>query len=63
MDRFGEAEPYLVRAFDWLLTNRGLENSYTREVAGKLIGLYESWGRPAEANRYRQLLEGAAEAA
>ncbi len=61
LERYEEAEPYLVQAFDWLLTNRGMGNSYTREVVAQLIALYESWGRSAMAERYRQLLEAATE--
>jgi len=59
MGLYGEAEPYLARAFDWLLETRGLENSYTTEVGVQLITLYEGLGRPASAARYRRLLEGA----
>jgi hypothetical protein len=60
LGRFEEAEPYLVQAFDWLHTNRGLENSYAQEVGLKLIELYDRLGRPTEADRYRLMLEGLA---
>jgi serine/threonine protein kinase/tetratricopeptide (TPR) repeat protein len=56
MERYGEAEPYLVQAFDWLRVNRGMENSYTREVGSQLVALYESWSRPDRAAPYRRLL-------
>ncbi|NNM04700.1 MAG: serine/threonine protein kinase [Gemmatimonadetes bacterium] len=61
-DRYQEAEPLLAQAFEWLLTNQGLENSYTGEVGTQLITLYERLGRPSMANRYRRILEGAIEA-
>jgi len=57
LGRIEEAEPYLVEAFQWLRTNRGMENPYTREVGSHLIDVYERWGRPDQAARYRALLE------
>ena len=56
-ERYVEAEPYLVQAFEWLRANRGMENSYTREVGAQLVALYETWNRPARAAAYRRILE------
>ena len=54
--RYAEAEPYLLEASEWLRTNRGDDNSYTREAIAHLIDLYERWGRPGDAESYRRLL-------
>jgi serine/threonine protein kinase/tetratricopeptide (TPR) repeat protein len=57
--RYAEAEAYLVQAFAWLRDNRGMGNSYTREVGVQLVALYDAWNRPARAAAYRRILSEA----
>ena len=55
-ERYAEAEPYLVQAFEWLRDNRGMGNPYTREVGTQLVALYETLNRPGLAAVYRRIL-------
>jgi len=56
LGRFSEAEAQLLRAFDWLEENNGIESPYTQPTVSHLVTLYEAWGRPGEADRFRALL-------
>jgi serine/threonine protein kinase/tetratricopeptide (TPR) repeat protein len=55
--RFGEAEPLLLDAHRANLEAYGPDNLRTRDTAGALAGLYEAWGRPADAAHYRSAAE------
>jgi serine/threonine protein kinase/tetratricopeptide (TPR) repeat protein len=57
--RFAEAEPLLVQGYTALQASRGGRATITREALQRLVGLYDAWGRPAEADRYRALLAAA----
>lgn len=65
LDRFPEAEPYLLEGFDAFREYAGMDHPQTQQLVARLISLYEDWGRPAEAQRFRELLvqesEGTAE--
>jgi len=52
--RYEEAEPYLLSGFEGLLQREGADNSYTTSARQRLIGLYNSWGYPEKADRYRE---------
>jgi serine/threonine-protein kinase len=54
--RFAEAEPLLVESHAALSAQPG-KDIEVRETLRTLVKLYESWGRPAEAARYRSQLE------
>ncbi len=54
--RFEEAEPLLLDSYTALRDERGLENDSTRQALERLTRLYEDWGRPEEAERYRSLV-------
>ena len=56
-ERFAEAEPLLVRGYRALEEHFGAGNHRVRRVERDLAGLYAASGRPAEATRYRGLLE------
>jgi serine/threonine-protein kinase len=56
LGRFEEAEATLLASFTDLSGGDLGDDLYAREALRRLIGLYEAWGRPAEANRYRRLL-------
>ena len=55
--RFEEAEALLLESHVALREERGLDDQSTRQALQRLIGLYEAWGRPEEAERYRSLLQ------
>jgi serine/threonine protein kinase/Flp pilus assembly protein TadD/WD40 repeat protein len=50
------AEETLRRAFDLSLAGSDLDDPQTSEVIQLLIRLYESWGKPEEADRWRAKL-------
>jgi len=50
--RFSEAEAPLVRAVSVMDTQKGLE-ARRREARDAIVRLYEKWGRPEEAARFR----------
>ncbi len=56
LHRFEDAEAQLLAAFDWLVQHRGVRDPYTQPTVGHLVALYEAWGKPAEAQRFRDLL-------
>ena len=51
--RFAVAEPILLDAHRKLLDGWGADSPFTRSSAGVLVRMYELWGRPADADRYR----------
>jgi tetratricopeptide (TPR) repeat protein len=53
---YADAEGVLREAYDRLRAERGVEDSFTQEAVASLIALYERWGRPAEAARFRALV-------
>ncbi len=57
LGRFAEAEPLLLAAYPVLRDETGERSPYTRDVVGRLVALYEAWGREDEAAKYRPLQE------
>ena len=55
--RFVEAETLLLDSHAALREERGLDHQSTQQAVEWLVGLYEDWGRPEEAERYRSLLQ------
>jgi tetratricopeptide (TPR) repeat protein len=53
LGRFAAAESVLVAAHQGLLEGFGPTNQYVGASARDLAELYQRWGRPAEAARYR----------
>jgi eukaryotic-like serine/threonine-protein kinase len=53
---FSEAEPLLVQSYEVLNSRLGKRDPRTSEALRRLIDLYESWGKPAQAIQYRRLL-------
>ena len=51
--RFPEAEALLLRAHDNLLAALGPTHERTLEARRRLVSLYEAWGKPRRAERYR----------
>jgi eukaryotic-like serine/threonine-protein kinase len=56
LGRFQEAEAQLLAAFDWLSEHNGVESPYTQPTVAHLVTLYEAWGKPDAARRFRDLL-------
>lgn len=55
--RFDEAEPRLLAVYEYLNTERGLEDQYTQRALLVLAELYEQMGDPEKADRYRGRVE------
>lgn len=51
--KYTESERILLASHATLEKQRGLHDPDTRRVRGWLVKLYESWGKPAAADRYR----------
>jgi serine/threonine protein kinase len=54
--RFEEAEAQLLAAFDWLSEHNGVGSPYTQPTVAHLVTLYEAWGKPDAARKFRNLL-------
>jgi len=51
--RFTEAEPLLLSSYESLKNSQGPHNPRTGIALQRLIALYEAWGKPEQAARYR----------
>ena len=51
-----EGERILLESLETLRRDRGDSDGYTQATIGRMITLYESWMRPLETARYRELL-------
>jgi serine/threonine-protein kinase len=51
--RFAEAEPLLRASHEAIVAKTSGGSRASRESAARLVQLYEAWGKPAEAQRYR----------
>lgn len=56
---FSEAEAKLLSSFEGLTAKTGSRSRQTRAAAERLIRLYDSWGKPESAARYRRVLADA----
>lgn len=54
--RFAEAEKLMLTAHAQLTDVQGSEHEQSLEAVRFLTELYDDWGRPAEANTYREML-------
>jgi hypothetical protein len=52
LGRYAEAEPLLLKGYDGLESTLGAGNPETAETLEALIGLYEAWPKPDEAQRW-----------
>jgi tetratricopeptide (TPR) repeat protein len=52
---YADAEPLLFDGYTGLTWKLGEKDSRTEEARQRMVNLYESWGKPDEAARYRQL--------
>ena len=51
--RYEEAERLLTSAHDALLADQGSNSRLTSDARKRVADLYEAWGKPAEAARWR----------
>jgi hypothetical protein len=56
LGRFDEAEPLLRVSYEALLAECGPDHRATRAARERLVALYKSWGKPAEAALCRPTL-------
>jgi hypothetical protein len=54
--RYAEAEPLLVSAQEGLARALGAEHRDTLRVVDELVRLYDAWGKPDKAARWRKRL-------
>jgi serine/threonine-protein kinase len=60
LGRFEEAEPLLLESYPWIRDDRGPGHKRTVQACERIIELYELWGKPEQAARWRaELPEGA----
>ncbi len=55
--RYADAESLLVGSFDALRGVRGAPKSAVQAVGGKVVRLYEAWGKPEKAAEWREKLK------
>jgi serine/threonine protein kinase/tetratricopeptide (TPR) repeat protein len=55
--RYPEAEALLTESYPVLARKRGRSWKRTRDAAGRIVALYEAWGRPEQAARAKVALE------
>jgi serine/threonine protein kinase/tetratricopeptide (TPR) repeat protein len=60
--KFDQAEPLLLESFDGLKAGSVLGKRTQRDAAGRLVALYEKWGRQEQAGQWRQKLYQLAQA-
>src|SRR5215468_406505 len=53
--RYREAEEHLLAGYSGLKASLGDQHVETQKAVGRLIELYESWGKPEKADPYRAL--------
>lgn len=53
LHQYDAAEPFLLNAYANLRTALGDTHSRTEHALGALIHLYEAWGKPAQADKWR----------
>lgn len=55
LKRYPEAEEQLLAGYAGLKAGRGAQHAQTQRAVGRLIELYEAWGKPQIADSYRAL--------
>ena len=53
LGRYKDAEPHVLAGYNVNREALGPDHSRTRTAAQRAVILYEKWGKPAEADRYR----------
>ncbi len=50
---YQKAESYLLQAYETLTEERGASDNFTQKAKNNIIKLYETWEKPAMANKYK----------
>jgi hypothetical protein len=58
--RYAEAEPLLLHSVAALTSTFGEAHERAAEARRKLVSVYEAWGRPAQASRFREATDPSA---
>lgn len=61
LQRYSEAEPLLLNAYQVARATRGAKSEIARTATTRLVALYEAWPKPERAAEYRAVLEKAAQ--
>ena len=56
--RYREAEPLLVESYPIIKAKTGERSRETRKALKRVLALYEAWGKPEKAARYRADMAG-----
>lgn len=54
--RFAEAEPLLLGSYESLKNSQSADSPRIRTATGRLVTLYSDWGKPSDANNFRNRL-------
>ncbi|MGH7935970.1 MAG: tetratricopeptide repeat protein [Chthoniobacterales bacterium] len=54
--RYVDAEPLLLSDYECLRALQGLDSPRTQLALRRLVALYQGWGKPGLAERYRSTL-------
>ena len=54
--RYREAEPLLLKSYPILREAFGDSHNRTRVALGRIVDLYDAWGKPDKAAKYRVML-------
>ena len=60
LERYGQAEPLLLEAYEVLHDDSGVDPRWGRTVRNRLARLYEAWGRPDDAEAWKATPESPA---
>ena len=53
-NKYSQAEPILLHSFQVLSAAHGPGDARTRQILEIIVRLYEDWGKPADAAKFRQ---------
>jgi hypothetical protein len=53
LGRYEGAEPLLLSGHSVLRERFGASDSWTQVASTRIVGLYDAWGRPEQAQRFR----------
>ena len=55
--KLADAEALLIKSWSALRDNAGVPAARRREALARFVSLYDSWGKTAEADKWRGALE------
>ena len=54
--KFDQAEPMLLASEKALVASRGESTQIVKDARGRIARMYEAWGKPDEATRWKAML-------